>query len=264
MDHFIKHLEDLQLLSPSNRHLIILDGHKSHLTLEVIQKAIEHGIDIISLPSHTSHALQPLDVACFKPFKSAFKAYGDKFMMETNGGKVEKEIFAQWMDLALTKALSKSNIVADFRATGIWPLNLERMEAKMRPSKPFYSIPSCKVLVEEIMEENLLREEVDVLHYYVEEEGEMSNEGLADPEIAAIISHFLKLPQKSVQATRIQHEPLVDYALSQILTSHEHIENMEEIGKKTIVAQQREERARELDLLRGKEQLRRIQNPSTN
>ena len=112
MDHFIEHLEDLQLLSPSNRHLIILDGHKSHLTLKVIQEATEHGVDLISLPSHTSHTLQPLDVACFKPFKSAFKAYRDKFMMETNGGKVVKEILAQWMDLALTKAFSKSNIVA--------------------------------------------------------------------------------------------------------------------------------------------------------
>ena len=70
MDHFIEHLKDLQLLSPSNRHLIILDGYKSHLTLEVIQKAREHGVDMINLPSHTSHALQPLDVACFKPFKS--------------------------------------------------------------------------------------------------------------------------------------------------------------------------------------------------
>ena len=153
-------------------------------------------------------------------------------MMETNGGKVKKEILAQWMDLAFTKALSKSNIVASFRATGIWPLNLERIEAKMGPSKPFYSIPSRKVLVEEIMEENLPREKVDVLYYYVEEEGEMSDEGPTNPKIATFNSHFLKLPRKSIQATRIQHEPQVDYALSQILTSHEHIEKMKEIAKK--------------------------------
>ena len=49
---------------------------------------------MISLPSHTFHALQSVDVACFKPFKSAFKAYRDKLMMKTNGGKVEKEILA--------------------------------------------------------------------------------------------------------------------------------------------------------------------------
>ena len=57
MDHSIEQLENLGNLSPSNRHLILLDGHKSHVTLEVIQKVKEHGVDMISLPSHTSHAL---------------------------------------------------------------------------------------------------------------------------------------------------------------------------------------------------------------
>jgi hypothetical protein len=28
---------------------------------------------MITLPTHTSHALQPLDVSCFKPFKIALK-----------------------------------------------------------------------------------------------------------------------------------------------------------------------------------------------
>ena len=187
---------------------------------------------MLSLPSHTSHALQPLDVACFKPFKAAFRAYRDKYMMDNHGGKVEKDTLAYWVDLALTKALSKSNIMAGFRATGIWPLNLERMQTKMGPSKPFYPIPSCKVIVSEIMDEDLPRGEDGALHYYIEEEGDMSGESLADPKIAPGISQFLKLPQKSIQATRIVHEPLVDYSQSQILTSDQHIDNMEDIAKK--------------------------------
>ena len=232
MDHFIEQLHDIQLLSPSNRHLIILDGHKSHLTLEVIQKAKEHVVDMLSLPSHTSHALQPLDVICFKPFKTTFRAYRDKYMMDNHGGKVEKETLAHLVDLALTKALSKSNIMAGFRTTGIWPLNLERMQTKMGPSKPFYPILSCKVIVSEIMDEDLPRGEDGALHYYAEEEGDMSGESLTDLERAPEISQFLKLPQKSIQATRIVHEPLVDYSQSQILTSDQHIENMEDIAKK--------------------------------
>ncbi len=31
------------------------------------------GLHMITLPSHTSHTLQPLDVSCFKPFKTTFK-----------------------------------------------------------------------------------------------------------------------------------------------------------------------------------------------
>ena len=127
MDHFIQQLEELQDLSPTNRHMIILDGHKSHVTLEVMKKAKAHGVDMLSLPSHTSHGRQPLDVACFKPFKIAFKAYRNKWMSENNGNIVEKETLAHWLDLSLKKALSKSNILAGFKAIGIWPLNLERM-----------------------------------------------------------------------------------------------------------------------------------------
>ena len=130
---FIEQLEDMESLSPTNKHLIILDGHKSHVTLEVILKAKAHGIDVISLPSHTSHALQPLDLACFKPFKSAFRGYRNKWMLENNATNVEKEILAYWIDMALKKALSTSNIKADFRGTGIWSLNLQRMEEKMGP-----------------------------------------------------------------------------------------------------------------------------------
>jgi hypothetical protein len=60
-------------ISITNRHMLILDGHGSHVTLEAIEQAQEFGLDMITLPSHTSHALQPLDVVCFKPFKIAFR-----------------------------------------------------------------------------------------------------------------------------------------------------------------------------------------------
>ena len=55
MDHFIEQLQTSDL-GPTNRHLILLNGHKSHVTLEVIQKAKENGIDMITLSStHFMH-----------------------------------------------------------------------------------------------------------------------------------------------------------------------------------------------------------------
>jgi hypothetical protein len=60
-------------ISITNKHLLILDGHQFHVTLEAIKQAQEFGLDMITLPSHTSHALQPLDVVCFKPFKTTFR-----------------------------------------------------------------------------------------------------------------------------------------------------------------------------------------------
>ena len=137
MDDFLQSMTKRGDFSPSQRHLMVLDGHKSHITLDVLQKAKSCGLDMISLPSHTSHALQPLDVACFVSFKRAFRAYRDLWVMEGHGKKVGKEHLAQWASLALKKALIAPNIRARFSSCGIWPFNYAIMKTKIRPSKAF-------------------------------------------------------------------------------------------------------------------------------
>jgi len=64
-------------ISQSNHHLLILDGHGSHVILEAIEHASQFGLDMFILLAHTSHALQPLDVKYFKPFKFAFRKEKD-------------------------------------------------------------------------------------------------------------------------------------------------------------------------------------------
>jgi hypothetical protein len=39
---------------------------------------------MVTLLYHTSHALQPLDVNCFKPFKTTFKKERDNTMVKNN------------------------------------------------------------------------------------------------------------------------------------------------------------------------------------
>ena len=56
------------------KHLLILDGHKSHINLDVLQKAKRKDVDMVTLPSYISHGLLLLDVSCFGPFKQYFKA----------------------------------------------------------------------------------------------------------------------------------------------------------------------------------------------
>jgi hypothetical protein len=71
-------------VSVTNRHLLILNGHGSHVTLETIESAKDIGLDMITLSSHTSHALQQLDVSCFKPFQTTFKKVRDATMYKNN------------------------------------------------------------------------------------------------------------------------------------------------------------------------------------
>ncbi|XP_071145323.1 uncharacterized protein [Mytilus edulis] len=52
-------------------NLFVLDNHSSHLSLKVIDMAIENDIEILGIPLHTSHFLQPLD-QIFHPLRSTY------------------------------------------------------------------------------------------------------------------------------------------------------------------------------------------------
>ena len=106
ISHFIKSVGRLGGISLERRHLLILDGHNSHVTLEVVHEAKSIGLDLVTLPSHTSQALQPLDVSVFKPFKQHFRAYRDYWCNRNLTQAASKETLSHWVSLALRKALS--------------------------------------------------------------------------------------------------------------------------------------------------------------
>ncbi|KAJ8935808.1 hypothetical protein NQ318_023362 [Aromia moschata] len=55
---------------------VTYDGHSTHISLALIERAIQENITILKLPPHTSHLLQPLDLAVFKPFKTKWDFHG--------------------------------------------------------------------------------------------------------------------------------------------------------------------------------------------
>jgi hypothetical protein len=62
------------------------------------------------------------------------------------GQAAQKGDLAQWVDLALKRALSPLNILKGFRAIGIWPLNPTAMDGKMGPTRQFApAIPNSHV-----------------------------------------------------------------------------------------------------------------------
>ncbi|KAI5068921.1 hypothetical protein GOP47_0015222 [Adiantum capillus-veneris] len=114
LDHFKAMLPSP--LTPTQRHLLIVDGHGSHTRLEVVEKASQWGLDIVTLPAHTSHKLQPLDVAVFKPFKSNFQKERNLWQLRTFSTQATKSELAGVASRALRTAYTESNIMAGFRA----------------------------------------------------------------------------------------------------------------------------------------------------
>lgn len=59
-------------MSCMNRHPFIMDDHNLRDTMDIMLQARHVGLDLVAFPSRSSHALQLLDVARFKPFTSVF------------------------------------------------------------------------------------------------------------------------------------------------------------------------------------------------
>ena len=68
-DLYLKWLNEVFLKSiPSQRPvMLIVDGHKTHVTPEVIEIALQNKVIVFCLPAHASHLLQPLDLSLYGP-----------------------------------------------------------------------------------------------------------------------------------------------------------------------------------------------------
>lgn len=53
--------------------VLFVDGHSSHLTLELSNFCVENKIELIALYPNATHILQPMDVAVFHPLKNGWK-----------------------------------------------------------------------------------------------------------------------------------------------------------------------------------------------
>ena len=135
--HFIGTLRKTTKIDEENIQLLVLDRHNSHVTLEVVISAMNFDLDIISLPSHTFHALQPLVVSCFKPFKYAFRQIKDSWMLLNKGKKVEKTTLCEWTSQALERPLTPKYIKLGFQNIGIWPLDDTTATNRIEPSRGF-------------------------------------------------------------------------------------------------------------------------------
>jgi hypothetical protein len=70
----LQHFQNIvpRRVSLENPHLLLLDGHSSHLIEEAMMLGMHMGLQIALLPPHSSRCLQLLDVGVFCAFKMRF------------------------------------------------------------------------------------------------------------------------------------------------------------------------------------------------
>jgi hypothetical protein len=104
--------------------LLIVDGHRSHLTQEFVEYCHQKRIILAVLPPHSTQTLQPLDVVCFKPLSSNYSCELDNHLQVSQGlSPLSKGDFFALFWPAWVSTFTENLISKAFTATGISPVN---------------------------------------------------------------------------------------------------------------------------------------------
>ena len=129
-------LPETQLKWGDLPHLLIFDGHGSHITFEFVSKCFSHNVLLLCLPAHSTHLLQPLDVGLFSPYQHFYGLAVDNHMHSgQNITRIKKSIFIPFLTEARQVTFTH-NIRQSFSFTGIYPLNARRVLGKLAPKVP--------------------------------------------------------------------------------------------------------------------------------
>ena len=90
----------------------------------------ENNIAVFLLLPHSSHLIQPLDIEVFNPLKAAMKSQFNS-IFRTGIVRLQKSEWIENYIIAREKGMTKKNILADWRGSGVWPINPIRILSQL-------------------------------------------------------------------------------------------------------------------------------------
>ena len=110
--------------------LLLLDNHEAHKYYPALQFASKNHVIMLSFVPHTTHRMQPLDVAVYRALKIFFEQEINAFQKLHIGRIIKQHDIAKLLTPAYLKAASAhlkaasaQNAVSGFKTHGIWPYN---------------------------------------------------------------------------------------------------------------------------------------------
>ena len=104
-----------QLSSDKHKAILIVDGHKSHFSDDILAILAENHIEYISIPPHSSHLLQPLDRHFFSEVKRFYRQKSPNSNLCAFTANIER------IYIAIQQAGIPSTIHSSFKRAGIVP-----------------------------------------------------------------------------------------------------------------------------------------------
>jgi hypothetical protein len=138
--HFERHTRSKSI---GSKRLLILDNHGSHTTPEFRSFCEDNNIILLWMPPHSSHLLQPLDVGCFGPLKTAFSKQNQD-LIRNHIFHVTKADFLATFYTSFLASVTESDIKSGFRGSGLYPFDPEAVLSRLDPVVDSFSLPSSQ------------------------------------------------------------------------------------------------------------------------
>ncbi|KAL2089186.1 hypothetical protein ACEWY4_016085 [Coilia grayii] len=122
LEHFVRYARQERPL------LLFMDQHEAHVGTGVVDFCRANQIEVVCLPSHTTHVLQPLDVSVYGPLKAAFTDMARCLGLVRGNLTIGKRNFTPVLKVALEQACNPRNIRSGFRKTGLFPLDRKAVD----------------------------------------------------------------------------------------------------------------------------------------
>ncbi|CAG7786668.1 unnamed protein product [Allacma fusca] len=117
---WLKHFRTHAAPSRSTKVLLILDNHSSHVCYDAVMYASKNNIEILTIPPHCTHKLQPLDVSFFGPLKSKYKGALTAWLAVNEGRMIKNEDITDVVKAPFEQSCTEIIAVNGFKKTGLW------------------------------------------------------------------------------------------------------------------------------------------------
>lgn len=122
--------------------VVVGDNLSSHFTDEVLELCRQNNISFVCLPPNSTHLTQPLDVSFFRPLKAAWRFTLLQWKAANpKATSIRKEEFPKLLKQTLIRMNEiekdgikngvERNLISGFEATGLFPLNANRVLNKL-------------------------------------------------------------------------------------------------------------------------------------
>ncbi|XP_013164897.1 PREDICTED: uncharacterized protein LOC106115849 [Papilio xuthus] len=129
---WLQHFKEYAKPSTDDPILQILDNHESHISLRTYEFCRKNFIHVLTLPPHTSHRMQPLDLTFHGPLKTAYYRECEYFTVNHPGTKITAYDVVGLYTTAFNRTTNTDKAINGFKSAEICPMDQNKFKTLLR------------------------------------------------------------------------------------------------------------------------------------